>query len=246
MSLAHFQKRLHGRKSLQRGLCLNITVVRNVDRHQALRLSPPSWRRRSRTQRKRDRSVRVHYFLAFVTMSHLVFLLKFAFIFYTNLSRIWGVWQAILKIKNKNKDSGENFKYMWRGQGSRIPQPLTSSPILLQVCLKSGLDLGGLFLSQYFHHHQLVKEWEKNRSEIAKKRKKNCSVKTAFCHSAKCFFPNILRKLAWSRAATLCYWTLRVEVSALVRMPTTPEKLVRCDHSNAHSLAHRAVDTVGA
>ena len=78
-------------------------------------------------------------------------------------------------------------------------------------------------------------------NKINKFFKKKCVL--PFC---QVFFPNIRRKLAWSRAATLCYWTLRVEACALVMMPSTPETLVRFDHSNAHSLAQRAVYTVGA
>lgn len=85
---------------------------------------------------KSGSAFRMHYFLAFVTMSLIVFLLTFALIFCTNLSRIWGMWQAVLKIKTKTvvkflkvsfNQSYEGSKPMslWEAQRSRR-QPLTS------------------------------------------------------------------------------------------------------------------------
>lgn len=76
--------------------------------HQPVTL--PAENNKAETWGKSGMPVGTHNFLAFVTVSHIVFLLKIAFIFYPNLSRICGWWQAVLKIKNKNKDSGEILK----------------------------------------------------------------------------------------------------------------------------------------
>lgn len=88
------KKTLRGRKSVQRGLCLKITAVTDADKRQASGLSPtlpPKLGKTRRALRESGRAFRTHYFLAFVTMSLIVFLLTFALIFCTNLSWVWGM-----------------------------------------------------------------------------------------------------------------------------------------------------------
>lgn len=71
-------------------------VVTYTDTHQAIpAVILPAEENRAETWRKSGTSLRKHNFLAFVIVSHIVFLLKFAFIFYTNLSQIQGMWQAV-------------------------------------------------------------------------------------------------------------------------------------------------------
>lgn len=103
------KKTLRGRKSVQRGLCLKITVVTDADKRQASRLSPSSPAGEDEAGPEEEwQGLQNTLFSGFC--HHVTYCISFNICSYILYKPLTDLGHVTSSLENKNKDCGEIFE----------------------------------------------------------------------------------------------------------------------------------------